>query len=121
MIFCLQKAQNHSLIRALPTILLTLPPSRAADRPTRVSLKTKLWGVCRGFVPDIQVCGINGREDLVNATTTSNAEEEQCVINMKTAVPVPWIVLSTDFLATVGYRTVGKTAVLTVLQFCAKG
>ena len=33
-------------------------------------------GVCRGFVPDIQVCGTHGREDLVNATITSNAEEE---------------------------------------------
>ena len=34
-------------------------------------------GVCRGFVPDIQVCGTRGREDLVNATITSNAEEEE--------------------------------------------
>ena len=33
-------------------------------------------GVCRGFVPDIQVCGTHGREDLVNVTITSNAEEE---------------------------------------------
>ena len=34
-------------------------------------------GVCRGFVPDIQVCGTHGREDLVNATITSNADEEE--------------------------------------------
>ena len=34
-------------------------------------------GVCRGFVPDIQVRGTHGREDLVNATITSNAEEEE--------------------------------------------
>ena len=34
-------------------------------------------GVCRGFVPDIQVCGTHGREDLTNATITSNAEEEE--------------------------------------------
>ena len=34
-------------------------------------------GVCRGFVHDIQVCGTQGREDLVNATITSNAEEEE--------------------------------------------
>ena len=34
-------------------------------------------GVCRGFVPDNQVCGTHGREDLVNATITSNAEEEE--------------------------------------------
>ena len=34
-------------------------------------------GVCRGFVPDIQVCSTHRREDLVNATITSNAEEEE--------------------------------------------
>ena len=34
-------------------------------------------GVCNGFVPDIQACGTHGREDLVNATITSNAEEEE--------------------------------------------
>ena len=34
-------------------------------------------GVCGGFVPDIQVCGTHGREDLVNATITSNTEEEE--------------------------------------------
>ena len=34
-------------------------------------------GVCRGFVPDIQVCGTHWREDLVNATITSNAEGEE--------------------------------------------
>ena len=45
--------------------------------PTYVSLKTKLWGSAGGFVPDIQVCGTHGREDLVTATITSNAEEEE--------------------------------------------
>ena len=34
-------------------------------------------GVCRGFVPDIQICGTHGRKDLVNATIISNAEEEE--------------------------------------------
>ena len=34
-------------------------------------------GVCRGFVPDIQVCGTDGKEDLINATITSNAEQEK--------------------------------------------
>ena len=34
-------------------------------------------GVYRWFVPDIQVCGTHGREDLVNATITSKAEEEE--------------------------------------------
>ena len=33
-------------------------------------------GVCRGFVPDIQICGTHGRKNLVNAAIISNAEEE---------------------------------------------
>ena len=33
-------------------------------------------GVCRGFAPDIQICGTRGRKNLVNATIISNAEEE---------------------------------------------
>ena len=40
--------------------------------PTLLSL-----GICRGFVPDIQVRGTHGREDLVNAAITSNAKEEE--------------------------------------------
>ena len=43
-------------------------------------------GVCRGFVPDIQVCGTHGREDLVNATITSNAEEAE----ETTGLLCPW-------------------------------
>ena len=39
-------------------------------------------GVCRGFVRDIQVCGTHGREDLVNATTTSKAEEEDELVSL---------------------------------------
>ena len=42
--------------------------------PTCVSLKTKR---SRVFVSDIQVCGTHEREGLVNATITSNAEEEE--------------------------------------------
>ena len=34
-------------------------------------------GVCRGFVPDIQVCGTDGREDLVKATIISKTAEEE--------------------------------------------
>ena len=34
-------------------------------------------GICRGFVPDIQLCGTHGREDLINTTITSNTEEEE--------------------------------------------
>ena len=45
--------------------------------PTCVSLKTKLWGSAEDFFPDIQVCGTHRREDLVNATITSNAGEEE--------------------------------------------
>ena len=33
-------------------------------------------GVCRGCVPDIQVHSTHGREDLVNATITSNAKKK---------------------------------------------
>ena len=41
-------------------------------------------GVCRGFVPDIQVCGTHGKEDLVKETITLNAGEEEgvlCLLN----------------------------------------
>ena len=34
-------------------------------------------GVCRGFVPVIQICGTHGRKDLVNATIISNVKEEE--------------------------------------------
>ena len=34
-------------------------------------------GVCRGFVPDIQICGTHGRKNLVSATIISNEEEEE--------------------------------------------
>ena len=42
----------------------------SGNRDGVVSMDSQL-----GF-PDIQVCGTHGREDLVNATITSNAEEE---------------------------------------------
>ena len=61
----------------IPTVLLTLPPSKAADMVHLCVPKNQALGVCRGFVPDIQVCGTHGREDLVDATITSNAEEEE--------------------------------------------
>ena len=41
--------------------------------------KNQALGVCRGFVPDIQVCGTDGKEDLVNATITLTAEEEELI------------------------------------------
>ena len=61
--------------RTLPAILVTLPPSKAADMAHLCDPQNQALGVCRGFVPGIQVRGTHGREGLVNATTTSNAEE----------------------------------------------
>ena len=40
-------------------------------------LQNQALGVCKGFVPDIQICGTHGRKNLVNATIISNAEEEE--------------------------------------------
>ena len=63
----------------ISAILLTLPPSKAADMVHLCVPENQVLGVCRGLVPDIQVCGTHGREDLVNITITSNAEEELLV------------------------------------------
>ena len=63
--------------RTLPTVLLTPSASKAADMAHLCVPQNQGLGVCRGFVPDIQVCGTHGREDLVNATITSNTEEEE--------------------------------------------
>ena len=63
--------------RTLPAILLTPPPSKAADMAHLCVPQNQALGVCRGFVPDIQVSGTDGREDLVHATITQNAEEEE--------------------------------------------
>ena len=64
-------------IRTLPAILLTTPPSKAADMAHLRSPQNQALGVCSKFVPDTQVCGTHGREGAVNATITSNAEEEE--------------------------------------------
>ena len=50
-------------------------------------------GVCRGFVPDIQICGTHGRKNLVNATIISNAEEEL----IKT-IYVTYVLIETNWL-----------------------
>ena len=50
--------------------------------PTCVSLKTKLWGSAEDV---FLTCGTHGREDLVNATIISNAEEELPPIHHETA------------------------------------
>ena len=68
--------------RTLPTVLLTPSASKAADIlyvPQNQALE-----VCRGFVPNIQVCGTHGREDLVNATIISNEEEEEVLVKLRT-------------------------------------
>ena len=57
--------------------LLALPQSNSADMAHLCVHQNQALGICRGFVPDIQVCGTHGREDLVNAATTLNAEEKE--------------------------------------------
>ena len=61
----------------LPTVLLTPSASKAADMAHLCVPQNQALGVCRGFAPDIQICGTRGRKNLVNATIISNAEEEE--------------------------------------------
>ena len=63
--------------RTLPTVLLTPSASKAADMAHLCVPPNQALGVCRGFVPDIQICGSHGRKDLVNATIISNAEDKE--------------------------------------------
>ena len=63
--------------RTLPTVLLTPSASKAADMAHLCVPQNQALGVCRGLVPDIQICGTHGRKDIVNATIISNAEEEE--------------------------------------------
>ena len=63
--------------RTLPTVLLTPSASKAADMAHLCVPQNQALGVCRGFAPDIQICGTHGRKNLVNATIISNAEEEE--------------------------------------------
>ena len=68
--------QNHASSGGLqriclqPCSLLTTKQGSRYGPLACPSKPCKLCGVCRGFVPDIQVCGTLGREDLVNATIT---------------------------------------------------
>ena len=62
--------------RTLPTVLLTPSASKAADTAHLYVPQNQALGVCRGFVPNIQICGTHGRKDLVNTTIILNAEEE---------------------------------------------
>ena len=63
--------------RTLPTVLLTPSANKAADMAHLCVPQNQALGVCRGFAPDIQICGTHGRKNLVNATIISNAEEEE--------------------------------------------
>ena len=74
---CLPLWRGGPNTRTSPIILLTLPASKAADMAHLCVPQNQALGVCRGFVPDIQVCGTDGREVLVNATITPDAEEEE--------------------------------------------
>ena len=77
--------------RTLPTVLLTPSASKAADMAHLCVPQNQALGVCRGFAPDIQICGTHGRKNLVNATIISNAEEEE------NAIVLPLIyIFSTD-------------------------
>ena len=57
--------------------LYHLPPSKAADTAHLCVPKNQALGVCRGFVPNIQVSGTHWREGLITVTITSNVEEEE--------------------------------------------
>ena len=63
--------------RTLPTVLLTPSASKAADMAHLCVPQNQALGVCRGFAPDIQICGTHGRKNLVSAAIISNAEEEE--------------------------------------------
>ena len=80
---CEKKLNSMSLWRSrpntgtLPAILLTLPPSKAAGMVRLCVPQNQALGVCSRHLPYIQVCGPYGREDLVNATVISNAEDKE--------------------------------------------
>ena len=86
--------------RTLPTVLLTPSASKAADMAHLCVPQNQALGVCRGFVPDIQICGTHGREDLVNATMISTAEEEEekhvclCLARLLACFFFAWTTLS---------------------------
>ena len=60
-----------------PAETQTKHQNKAADMAHLCVAQNQALGVCRGFVPDIQVCGIYVREDLVNAPITSNTREDK--------------------------------------------
>ena len=66
--------RGWSYTRTVPAIL---PASKAADMAHLCVPQKQTLGVCRGLVPDIQISGIHRREELVNATITSNAGEDE--------------------------------------------
>ena len=52
--------------RTWPTVLLTPPASKAADMAHLCVPQNQALGVCRGFVPDIQVCSTHGSSQRNN-------------------------------------------------------
>ena len=65
------------------TLIITIIIPIKSDMAHLCVPQKQALGVCRGSVPDIKVCGTHGREDLVKATITSNAEEEEQVSHAK--------------------------------------
>ena len=63
--------------RTLPTVLFTPSASKATDMAHLCVPQNQVQGVCRGFVPDIQICDTHGRKNLANATIISNVKEEE--------------------------------------------
>ena len=50
--------------RTFHAILPTLPPSKATDMAHLYVPQNQALGVCRRFVPDIQICSTHGRERI---------------------------------------------------------
>ena len=64
--------------RTLPTVLLTPSASKAADMAhlcvPQNQAEDLFLQICRGFVPDIQECGIHGRDCLLVGCLTSQQQ-----------------------------------------------
>ena len=60
--------------RTLPTVRLTPSASKAADMAHLRVPQNQALGVCREFVPDIQVCGTGGRDCLLVGCLTSQQQ-----------------------------------------------
>ena len=70
-------SRRTSYHKANQAVIILRVASKAADMAHLCAPQNQALGVCRGFVPDIQICGTHGRKDPVNATIISNEEEEE--------------------------------------------